>query len=215
MSTLNYNFNIIDKHTIKKYPELTHLALVDRDNIKFEDILENPALLLLFPTNYDLHLKVIKKIPMAIRYVQMPSEELCIEAVKRNGNAIMFIQSGWYYKKYCLIAVEKTPSSIQYMSKEDEEVCIKALSKSGKVLKLIKNQTRKKCLVAVNQDGNALQFVNCQDLDVCLKAVMRTPSAIKHIRDKEMQIQIYNYIKDNITPDKLRTINRALKIRNK
>ena len=70
-----------------------------------------------------------------LKYIENPTPELCLAAVKNNGLNLEFVK-------------EQTP-----------ELCLAAVEQDGIALKYVKKQTPEICLAAVNNNGWALQFV--------------------------------------------------------
>lgn len=51
--------------------------------------------------------------------------ELCLEAVKVDGNALPFVKQ--QTEEICLAAVRQNPSSLRFVKKQTEEICLAAV----------------------------------------------------------------------------------------
>ena len=102
----------------------------------------------------------IQKRPSNIWYIDNPSEELQLEAVRRDGNAFSCIHAP-KSQAVCLAAVEQNPKALLKMKDKHKtpDVCLAAVKKDGSVLHCIKNQTPEMCKIAIVQDIKFERYV--------------------------------------------------------
>ncbi|MBQ3423162.1 MAG: DUF4116 domain-containing protein, partial [Romboutsia sp.] len=81
-------------------------------------------------------------------YVKEQTEELCLEAVRRNGLLLEYVR-------------EQTP-----------KICLVAVKQNGYALKYVKEQTEELCLAAVKKNPEALQYVNDKNSKICFYAFL-------------------------------------------
>ena len=102
----------------------------------------------------------IQKRPSNIMYIENPSEELLLEAVRLEGEAFYSINAP-KNQAVCLAAVEQNPKVLLKMKEKYKtfEVCLAAVKKDGFVLHCIKNQTAEMCRMAVEQNPKFAKYV--------------------------------------------------------
>lgn len=146
-------------------------------NSKLEDLLKSELVQALSPPVREIMVAALKNNnekfgPFAdgiwhnIWYIENPSEEVCLEAVKRD------------------------PETIRYIRNPSEKIYIAAVTRDPRILDLIRNQTEKICLAAVNKDPRALQWVlkENQTEEICLAAVKKDPDILRWVL-KEIQTE--------------------------
>ena len=101
---------------------------------------------------------------MALQYVKNQTLEICLEAVKQNGNALQYVKN-------------KTP-----------EICLEAVKQKGYILQYVKNQTDEIYLAVVKQNIKVLQLVT-EDL----KTLEFYDAILEHNPDIIKQININHY----------------------
>jgi len=102
----------------------------------------------------------IQKRPSNITYIENPSEELLLKAVRLDGDAFYSINAP-KNQTICLAAVEQNPKVLLKMKEKYKtlEVCMAAVKKDGFVLHSIKNQTPEMCRIAVEQNPKFAKYV--------------------------------------------------------
>ena len=81
-------------------------------------------------------LEAVKEDGDNIRYIQNPSEDVCLEAVREDGY------------------------SIQYIQNPSEKVKLEAVRKYGCSIRCIHNPSEQVCFEAVNNDPCAIQYIS-------------------------------------------------------
>jgi hypothetical protein len=88
-------------------------------------------------------LEFVKEYWCNIKFVENKTYELCLEAVKRNHYALLFIPDQLITYELCLISVEKAASCIQYVPErfQTNEICLKVIKDNPLYICHIKNIT--------------------------------------------------------------------------
>ena len=60
------------------------------------------------------------------------------------------------YKEVCLEAVKQNGEALEYVKEQTPEICIAAVKQNGDALQYVKEQTKEICLEAVKQNGYAI-----------------------------------------------------------
>ena len=102
----------------------------------------------------------------AVRFVQKPTEALCLEAVRQWGWSLQYIKN--QTPEICLEAVRQNGLALEYVNEQTPEVCLEAVKQKGSALKYVKNQTPEICLEAVKSNGRALEYAEEQTEELML-----------------------------------------------
>ena len=65
----------------------------------------------------------------------------------------------WSDRKYCLEAVKRNGDALMYVKEQDKEICLEAVKQDGYALMYVKEQDKEICLEAVKRNGDALMYV--------------------------------------------------------
>lgn len=126
--------------------------------------------------------------PLSIRYIENPTKEEMLAAVKKNGATIRFLKSPSFDVKK--EAILNNPQSIEYIEELDEELAILAVRLSWNSLKYIKNKTDNILKEAVKTKGWAIQFIKDPSEEVQILAVQKDFDAIKYINNPSEKVQV-------------------------
>ncbi|ARF10652.1 hypothetical protein Hokovirus_2_179 [Hokovirus HKV1] len=179
-------------------------------------------------TSYELHL-MIKKNWTFLKYVNddKQSEELCMEAIKQNPNALQYIKyqtnkmcqeavrinphslSLVTYKtpSLCMEAIIQDPTCIQYVPSymQTHDICMEALKKDGMVLKYIENQTLQYCAQSLKtSNGQSFTMIKDRTKEICKIALQIDGLLLIHIEDHNYDLYL-EAIKNN--PMAIRYVN--------
>jgi len=121
-------------------------------------------------------------------YIENPSEQVKLAAVKQNGNAINAIKNP--SEDIQLAAVKQYGISINYIKNPSEDVKLAAVKKDGLAIMYIKNPSEQVKLAAVKQNGNAISFIENPSEQVQLAAVKQNGYAIKYVKNPSEQVQL-------------------------
>ena len=142
----------------------------------------------------------VKKDGLALRWIKEQNPEICLEAVKQNHKALVYVDkamcnavSPFCYELLQKAAVEKSsikesgaefflpPPIKQKKQKKQKENIIDAKID----LLNAERQTEELCFKAVQQDGLQIQYSWKQTRKLCFTAVMQNPDANIFIRDSD------------------------------
>ncbi len=145
--------------------------------------------------NKEIHLE---DIPLKDR-----TEEICLEAVRKNGSALQYVPVENFddptYEKICLKAIKQKGAAIQYVpeDKRTENICLQAVKYCGEAIMYVPEHKfntatyEKMCLNAVNKNSQTLKYVLGKDFDtatyerICLETIHKNGQALEYIpKDK-------------------------------
>lgn len=180
---INHIYSRLFLLIFNRYPEGVYLNLI-KENASF--VLKIPDHL----QNYKFYLKAVKVNVMALEYIPIAyqKEELCVEAVKSDGNALKFVQK--QTDKICLLSVRDFGPSLKYVKNKSETICQEAFKGllADTVLQYVPQhlKTYELCLNAVKISGNNLEYVpeNLKDYKLCKQSVECYSRAYNHIPDQ-------------------------------
>jgi hypothetical protein len=133
--------------------------------------------------------KTLKYVPETI----IKTEAMCLEAVKRSGQALEYVPDEFKTVELCLKAVKQWGSTLEFVPEElkTAEMCFEAVGRDGwpPALKFVPEEfkTAELCLFAVRRDGMALEFVPAKfkTAELCLEAMKQCASqAFEFVPDK-------------------------------
>ena len=105
------------------------------------------------------------------------SYEICLEAVKQNGDVLRYVPEDLKTSEICLTAVEQDGMALEHVPKDlkTPEIHLAAVKQNGDALRYVPKdfRTPEICLAAVKQDGWALRYVpkDLRTEEICLAAV--------------------------------------------
>jgi len=70
----------------------------------------------------------------------------------------------WSNETYCLEAVKRNGDALSYVKEQTEAVCLEAVKQDGDALRYVKEQTEAVCLEAVKRNGDALRYVKVKTI---------------------------------------------------
>lgn len=99
-------------------------------------------------TQYEFDLAMVKEDGVYIMNIQKQSYEMCIEAVRNNKEAILYIR--WdelnltkeQKNNIYLEAVRNDGLSLEYIEEQTEEICIEAIRQANQAILFVKNMTK-------------------------------------------------------------------------
>ena len=179
-------------------PELLMIAI--KQNCGVVEIFEDLDLML----TYEMRIEALKRDGMLIEYINPieRTDEINMLAVRQNGQAIQFVDQKDRTKEMILIAVKQNGNSIQNLEPKDrtQDVMMEAVKQNGKALKFIdqNDRTPEMIMEAVKQNGKAIIYIDKiqRTRELCLEACKNNGKMIKFI------------VKDMLTED---IIKAALK----
>jgi hypothetical protein len=132
-----------------------------------------------------------------LEYVHVKTPELCMSAVQRNGDALLFVPIELKTPEICLAAVQQNGDVLSFVPMElrTPELCMIAVQQYGYALQYIPIalRTSEIYLAAVRQNGGALRYVpeKLRTPEICLAAVQQYGHAIQFIPEKLRTHELY------------------------
>ncbi len=96
----------------------------------------------LINNNEYMTFKIIRNDGQLIQYVHEQTEKLCLEAVKQDGNLLVFFNT----------------------NTQNDIICLEAVKQNGLALKYVVIQTEQICMEAVKQNPDARQFIHDKNI---------------------------------------------------
>lgn len=138
--------------------------------------------------NQQIIFNELQKDPHTLKYIENPTEEVQLFAVKRNGYVIKYIENP--SKEVQLEAFISVPELFNYNILDlTPEMKLQAVKSNGYTLKYIKNPSQEMQLEAVKQNCFAIQFINNPSREMQLEAVKQYPDAIKYIKNPTDEVR--------------------------
>ena len=155
-------------------------------NDKNDGIMEDSLVKQLMPF-LEKH-KILEESPIAIRYIDNPSEEMQLEAVKKDGNAIKGIKKP--SEKVQLEAVKEDWGTIEYIKNPSEAVQLEAAKRNGSILMYLKNPSEAVKIEAVKNYGYAITYIDNPTEEMKIEAVKNNGIVIMNIDNPSEAIQL-------------------------
>ena len=76
----------------------------------------------------------VKMNGLALKDIDNPTNELCLEAVKQNGLSLQYVDNKT--NKICIEAIKQTGEALTYLDEQTEELCIIAINNNIKYLNI-------------------------------------------------------------------------------
>lgn len=108
------------------------------------------------------NLQLVKSGELSLQYVENQTEEMCLEAVRRDGEALEYVKN--QTEEICWEAILSVGGALEYVKNQTEEMCLEAVLSNGFNLICVKNQTEEICRAAVWMSGLALEYVRDEEL---------------------------------------------------
>jgi len=164
---------------------------------------------------YTLCLFAINTDPKNIQYINNPSEDLCIMAIKKQSiinhhnyicNYKIFILK--YIKnqtiKICETAIKYEPLSLLYVIDKTVSLCLQAVMKDGLALEYVPEhlQTEELCKLAIENKDHAFQYVceKYQTHEMCLQMLTKSNEMINYIKNprEEYYIMVFKSSRNHL-----------------
>jgi len=135
----------------------------------------------------ELQLEAVRMNPAVIQHIENATPEAQIIAVRADASYAALIQNPC--DEVQLMLFEKDPNYIRKLSNPSEQVCLLAVRKNGLLLEAIQNPTEAVIKEAVKQNGYAIKFVRQPSEEVQLLAVKSTPKIVTMIPYASERVQ--------------------------
>ncbi len=116
--------------------------------------------------SYDLFVMYTTNSPHSIRFIQNPSEEICMDAVQQNGSVIRYISAPYQTRNVCIAAIQNHPFALEWIVHQTEELCLLAVSIFGKSILVVRTITPKIFETARKQDSFVQQLLDRGDIRI-------------------------------------------------
>ena len=136
----------------------------------------------------EMQLEAVKQDWYAIVYIKNPSEAVQLEAVKKHGSVIQYIKNP--SEAVQLIAIKKNGHGIKYIKNPSEAVQLIAVGQFSDTLKYIENPSEAVQLAAVKGNGYSIRYIKNPSEQVQMKAVEYIADVIKYIKNPSEAVQL-------------------------
>ena len=132
------------------------------------------------PIGYDVDLEAsIQAEPELIKYVESPSESLCMVAVTAEPAAIRFIDDPSENTQF--IAVVNSGHAIEFIKDPSEEICSAAIQQTPAAIAHIASPSREMQKLAVTRDPLSISLISSPALSTQLTAIKKDWNALREI----------------------------------
>jgi hypothetical protein len=145
-------------------------------------MLIDPYSLKFMPQTEEICLEAVRRNGLLLKYVRQQTDAICLAAVQTTGLALYWVRNRT--PALCLVAVQNDSYALQYVPEQTEALRLIAVQRNGHALRLMENQSEAVCLAAVQQDGTALCWVREQTEAICLAAVRRNGFALAYVHNQ-------------------------------
>lgn len=142
----------------------------------------------------EMCIDIVKDKPHMIDHLPLRTDNINLEAVKRNSWMIKYVPKEDQHKQICWIAFIDNFKTFEHIHCQDEQMNMIAVTNDGLLLKYVKKQTFYICMAAIKQNGAAIEFVIEQTSELCNLACSKKISFIKYCKyqDKSIVLDILN-----------------------
>ena len=130
--------------------------------------------------------EILSKRGNAIQYIEEPTEEQKLIAVKQNGYAIRYIDSPSYELQR--ISVMQQATAIQFISTPYPDLVDYAFQKDPNVLAFIKDPSYEQMKDAVRRKGGTIQYVENPSMELIEIAIEQNPMSIAYLTNPDHNI---------------------------
>jgi hypothetical protein len=142
----------------------------------------------------EMCIEAVKKNWTNLRYIKNQTEEMCNIALKQDGLAIQFVKNPT--DEMCSFALEQNILAIQYIKKQTETMCLEVIRKNPKLFTYIHVRTPEIIELALELHPKNLGVLSKdeQTFERCMKMVDKNPKLVKCIKDVQLKEQIKEYV---------------------
>ena len=135
----------------------------------------------------EYYLGAVEYDPWALEYIENPSEEIQIQALKKNSNVFKLIDNP--SEEVQKVAVQLNAYNIGNIENPSEEIQKLAVSNRGYAIRYIKNPSEEVKLRAVSQNGEAIRFIENPSEEIQLQAVRNSHYSLKFIDNPSEKVK--------------------------
>jgi len=115
-----------------------------------------------------------------LRHVAKQTREMCLRAVRRNGNALQHVKLK-QWPKLCMIAVRSRSFALRFVVRQTRKLCLAAVQKNGWSLRFVRKQTPEIVVAAVKKHPMAIEDVEERFHDIALEALMENDKEVANL----------------------------------
>lgn len=123
--------------------------------------------------------------------IENPSEDMCMEAIKRDPRLIRFIENP--SEDICMEAIKLDPMAIGWIKNQTDDMKIAAVSLDGSAIMSIRDQSEDLCYLAIRNPVfnsrifNILECINQPTLEMCMEILEKNPKLIIYVKDDRLR----------------------------
>lgn len=125
-------------------------------------------------------ISIIKKSPEFVLQVPDCTQEMILEAVKRNGDLIEKLDKKYLTHEIYLEAVRDKPFALRFIQKENQtvDICIMAVKQNGFSIQHVKIYDESVCFTAIKQNPGSIIQIKTLNEKMCIEAIKLKPTTI-------------------------------------
>lgn len=155
----------------------------DHNHINTIKLLESNAYI------YDsVKLRIVQCIPLYIRYMSDPSEDIQLEAIKSDYRSFRYIKNP--SEKAKIAAVKKNYKYIRYIKDPSKDVQLAAIKKDYMAISYIRKPRKEAKIAALKENYNAIAYIRKPSKDIQLEAIEQNWKSIKYIDNPCKEVQL-------------------------
>ena len=137
--------------------------------------------------------EILSKKGNYIQFIQNPTEEQAILAVRQNGYAIRHIKN--QTESIVNAAIARQPLSIQFVKKPTRDQLERCFEKDPNTIAYIKNPSYEQKISAVSRKGGTIQYISDPDQYLVGLAIDNNPMSLQHVYKKMTDEEIITVLK--------------------
>jgi hypothetical protein len=118
----------------------------------------------------------VQKFGHALRFVVRHTMEVIQEAIRQAPRA--FQHARWQLEELCIDAVQRDGMNLAWVKQQTPAICLAAVQQNGHALQFVKEQTPELMYAAVQQTGHALQYCKERSIHTCYLAYQQNKNVL-------------------------------------
>lgn len=233
LSTQNSEYNIKKQNT-NNLANCLDIDNIDLDNLEKvnEEVIENKIIKkniqkkVTYKDKYGNIIETIEEVSKSISKVNTDSNNKasnidenfknskksradCLEAVKRNGLLLEYVDSQNYL--IVLKAVENNGMALQFAKYIDESICLAAVKQNGLAIQFIDNPSYTMKKIAIQSNPFCIEFIKELEDELAILALRLNPKIFPFIKNisEQIAIDIVRYDTETIKDTRVQSHNKA------
>lgn len=138
---------------------------------------------------YDsVKLRIVQYVPLYIRYINDPSEEIQLEAIKSDYRSFRYIENP--SEKAKIAAVTKNYKYIRYIKDPSKDVQLAAIKQNYIAISYIRKPRKEVKIAALKEDYYSIAYIRKPSKDIQLEAIEQNWKSIKYIDNPCKEVQL-------------------------